>query len=142
MKIFISLAQVLFVALLLTSCGGRRSTTVVIIEPDPVQTYTINITRMSAVNPVGGSANLYVQVSNIYGSDSTNTTTESMVITDHGDDQPITFQLKDSAGVILEETFVLTDPDLLASESVDVFGPDPDNSFSFTFSIVLQTKKQ
>ena len=97
---------------------------------------------MSVVNPVGGIDNIYVRVSNIYGSDSTNSTSQSMTITDHGDNQPITFQLRDLAGVVLEETFTLTDPDLLSSESVDVFGPDPDNAFSFSFSIVLQTKKQ
>lgn len=144
MRKIISLMLIVALALIISSCGGgRRTTTVVIIEePDPVQTYTITITRMSAVNPIGGASNLHVRVFNIYESDSTSTTSESMTITDHGDNQPITFQLKDLAGVILEETFTLTDPDLLSSTEVDVFGPDPDNSFSFSFSIVLQTKKQ
>lgn len=128
-------------SLFLSGCGGSRSTTVVIIEePTPLQTYTINITKMSALNPVG---DIYMRVFNEYGSDTTNTTSESIIITDEGDNLPITFQLKDSLGVILEKTFTLTSPELIDSTEVivthDIF---EDNNFSFTFSIILQTKKQ
>ena len=127
--------------ILLTGCGGSRSTTVVIIEePEPVQTYTINITKMSALNPVG---DIYMRVFNAYGSDETNSTSDSIILTDEGDNLPITFQLKDSLGVILERTFTLTSPELIDSTEVivthDVF---EDNNFSFSFSIILQTKKQ
>lgn len=128
-------------SLFLSGCGGGGSTTVIIVEePEPLQTYTINITKMSAVNPVGDT---YMRVLNTYGSDTTNTTSKSLIITDHGDDLPITFQLRDDLGVILERTFTLTSPLLIDSTEVLVASDDiPDNNFSFTFSIILQTKKQ
>lgn len=135
----------MLLSLLTISCGGGRRTTVVIVEPDPVQTYTINITRFSALNPVGGVDGLYVKVFNAYNIDDPEivTSPQTITITDRGDNLPITFQLKDLAGVIYETSVVLTDDEFLSDAEFTLQdGDEPNNSISFTDSIILQTKKQ
>ena len=122
------------------SCHGGSATTVVIIEEQPPvirQNYKIHITEISAFAPVGGANALYVTVSNYYNTTPIAVTTGNDVsLFDYTDNKPITFQLRDDAGVIFEHTEVLTDPLFLGP---DVFqfidGNDNRNSISFTTTL-------
>ncbi len=129
---FFLLLIVIF-SLFLSGCGGR--TTVVVIEetPPPSQTYIINVTETSVVEPRG---TIYMEVFNAYETIIAYDLSESIIITDKRDNLPITFQLKDSLGVILEETYILTDPEFIDSTQIIVYDDlIVDNYFSFSFTL-------
>ena len=121
---------------LLSSCGGSRHTTVIVVQ-DPLRVYTIDIIKMSAVNPVGDT---YVTASNKYDSVSVNTTSVDIVLTDKDEKLPILFSLNDDLGTIFSQSINLNEH--LDADQITLAGNDPDNCIVFSFSIVLQTKKQ
>lgn len=129
-KSFFSVSLLLMVSLF-SACGGSHTTIVVV---PATRTYTIDIIKFSAKNPIGDT---YVKATNKYGSMMTNSPSVDLILTDHLDDAPITLQLRDAAGLIFSETVVLTDPDYLSAKEITIQdGSDPDNYITFAFTIL------
>lgn len=120
----------------LIGCGGSSETVIIVEDPAPIQTYTIEVIDIQGVVDFPAT-DFSVEISNIYSSDVVEAREDIAIITDENDDVPMTFTFIDNLGfeIVSLETVITDFDNPVILEDFD------GNRIIFTYSSVVVLKK-